>query len=104
MPPSISKVKLATAALLCEARKDGELQYVLAPLSHEYSPSDHHLWHRSDLTVRKVRQMLEDQLSLQPGTLEAKEFKTAIKDTVVAKLVGLSPNTLRTCYAATDSR
>lgn len=91
MVPSIAQVELATTALLRKAHKDGELQYVLAPLSHEYSPSDDDLWHCRDLTVRKVRQILEDELSLQPGTLEAKEFKTAIKDIIVAKLVGRFP-------------
>lgn len=65
MVPSIAQVELATTALLRKARKDGELH---------------------DLTVRKVRQILEDELLLQPGTLEAKEFKTAIKDIIVTKL------------------
>ena len=50
-------------------------------------PSDNNLWLCSELTVRKIRQMLEEKLSLPSGALEAKEFKTVIKDTIVAKLV-----------------
>ncbi|KAL4072818.1 hypothetical protein V8B97DRAFT_1954714 [Scleroderma yunnanense] len=67
MVPDIAQLEQATVALLSKARKDDGL---------------------NDLTVRKVRQILEEQFSLQPGTLEAKEFKTVIKDIIVTKLSG----------------
>ncbi|KAG2075600.1 hypothetical protein BDR04DRAFT_1091104 [Suillus decipiens] len=59
---STEKIQKATTKLLEEARAEGKL---------------------SKLTVRIVRERLEESLDLSPGTLDAKEYKTSIKKTVV---------------------
>ncbi|KAG1737181.1 hypothetical protein EDB19DRAFT_996187 [Suillus lakei] len=60
--PSTERIQQATTELLEEARAEGKL---------------------SKLTVRIVRERLEESLELPPGTLDAKEHKASIKKTVV---------------------
>ncbi|KAG1881046.1 hypothetical protein F4604DRAFT_459925 [Suillus subluteus] len=67
--PSTEIVQQATTKLLEEARAEGKL---------------------SKLTVRIVRERLEESLDLSPGTLDAKEYKTSIKKTVVDYLDNVS--------------
>ncbi|KAG0709456.1 hypothetical protein DFH29DRAFT_888634 [Suillus ampliporus] len=71
--PSIEGLQQATTELLKEAHAEGQL---------------------SKLTVRIVRERLENSLQLSPGTLDTKEYKAPIKKTVVDYLdnVSTSPN------------
>lgn len=73
MAMSSIEIQQATTKLLEEARAEGKL---------------------SKLTVRIVRERLEESLDLSPGTLDAKEYKTSIKKTVVDYLddVSTPPN------------
>ncbi|KAG2358539.1 hypothetical protein BDR07DRAFT_1417430 [Suillus spraguei] len=66
---STEKIQKATTRLLEEARAEEKL---------------------SKLTVRIVRERLEESLDLSPGTLDAKEYKTSIKKTVVDYLDNVS--------------
>ncbi|KAG1734084.1 uncharacterized protein EDB91DRAFT_620819 [Suillus paluster] len=60
--PSIEGLQQATTELLKEAHAEGNL---------------------SKLTVRVIRERLEQSLQLSPGTLDVKEYKAPIKKTVV---------------------
>ncbi|KAI6013533.1 hypothetical protein EDC04DRAFT_691182 [Pisolithus marmoratus] len=63
--PGTTELEEATVAILRKACKDGVVK---------------------DLTVRMVRQKLEEQFSLEPGTLEANEYKSTIKAAVITNL------------------
>ncbi|KIK23790.1 hypothetical protein PISMIDRAFT_678761 [Pisolithus microcarpus 441] len=63
--PGTVELEEATVAMLRKACKDGVV---------------------NDLTVRMVRQELEQQFSLAPGTLDANEHKSTIKATVLTNL------------------
>ncbi|KAG1880575.1 hypothetical protein C8R48DRAFT_684607 [Suillus tomentosus] len=71
--PSTERIQQAATKLLEEARAEGKL---------------------SKLTVRIVRERLEESLDLSPGTLDAKEYKTSIKKTVVDYLDNVSTTPL----------
>lgn len=63
--PSTAELEEATVAILRKACKNGVL---------------------SDLTVRMVRQQLEEQFSLDLGTLDSNEYKSTIKAAVLTNL------------------
>lgn len=67
--PSTEGIQQATTKLLEEAHAEGKL---------------------SKLTVRIVRERLQESLDLSPGTLDAKEYKMTIKKTVVDYLDNVS--------------
>ncbi|KAG2103119.1 uncharacterized protein F5147DRAFT_284401 [Suillus discolor] len=71
--PSTERIQQAATKLLEEARAEGKL---------------------SKLTVRIVRERLEESLNLSAGTLDAKEYKTSIKKTVVEYLDNVSTTPL----------
>ncbi|OAX40156.1 hypothetical protein K503DRAFT_799046 [Rhizopogon vinicolor AM-OR11-026] len=72
--PSIEGLQQAATELLREADAEGQLRHVL--------------------TVRIVREKLEKRLELSPGTLDAKEYKAPIKQTVVDYLAKDSADVL----------
>ncbi|OJA08073.1 hypothetical protein AZE42_02235 [Rhizopogon vesiculosus] len=79
--PSIEGLQQAATELLKEADAEGQLRHVV----HLVLCSVLTDWqgHCSKLTVRIVREKLEKRLELSPGTLDAKEYKAPIKQTVV---------------------
>lgn len=86
--PSTERIQQAATKLLEEAHVEGKLRHVIYLLPCPVTLSRlMPIAHCSKLTVRIVRERLEESLDLSPGTLDAKEYKTSIKKTVVDYLV-----------------
>lgn len=82
--PSTEGIQQATTKLLEEAHAEGKLRHVIL-VSCNFVAT--HAQCHSKLTVRIVRERLQESLDLSPGTLDAKEYKMTIKKTVVDYLV-----------------
>ena len=92
-PPSATKmsnevnledVRAKVHDLIVQADKEGTLEYVFIFRSHTELT-----WTRQgrEYTPRIVRQKIEEELSLESGILDAKEYKTAVKDALTGALV-----------------
>jgi len=53
----------------------------------------------SELTPRIVRGSVEEALSLEGGTLNAKEYRAAVKETIEAAVVRVPPRIFEDCVA-----
>ena len=53
----------------------------------------------SELTPRIVRGSVEEALSLESGTLDAKEYRAAVKETIEAAVVRVPLRTFEDCVA-----
>lgn len=84
--PPLSDIRAATNEVVKNARKKDLLSYVH---TSDLTRSDA-LSARSDrrtLTPRMIRQEVERVLKLEPGTLDVKSHKDAVKDATDAALV-----------------
>ncbi|KAF7795002.1 hypothetical protein EIP86_006146 [Pleurotus ostreatoroseus] len=79
----LEDVRAKVHVLIIQADKEGTLEYVFIFLSHTELT-----WTRQgrEYTPRIVRQKIEEELSLESGVLDTKEYKTAVKEALTDAL------------------
>jgi len=81
--------RLAREAVLA-ARREGRLRRDLLD-RHIVRTDMSRFYFASELTPRIVRGSVEEALSLESGTLDAKEYRAAVKETIEAAVVRVPP-------------
>ena len=86
--PPITKLEEAARKLVWAAKKNGTLKFVHKRSSHNNMLNDPFFFR--ELTPRLIRQKIEKQLGLEEASLDASEYKSAIKTAAKSAVVSLS--------------